>query len=140
MQTHIDNPELVGRRVREARRSAHLTLRELAFPGCSATYLSHIERGRRTPSLQVLVELGRRLDADPQYLARGKQGQRQHQQGLRSVSGVDIYRRALTIARSPDERAWVLAGLAQAAVLKGDLSTARSALESAADVLDQAAS
>jgi transcriptional regulator with XRE-family HTH domain len=133
MQSHIDNPVLVGRRVREARRSAQLTLRELAFPGCSAPYLSHIERGRRTPSLQVLVEIGRRLGRDPQFLARGEVTQGH---ALQPSSAVDIYQRALTIARTEDERLWVLAGLAQAAVLKGDLATARSALESATETLE----
>ena len=135
MQTHIDNPVLVGRRVREARRSARMTLRDLAFPGCSAPYLSHIERGRRTPSLQVLVELGRRLGADPQFLARGEVTQGQ----APPSSAVDIYQRALSIARTDDERLWVLTGLAQAAVLKGDLATARSALESATATLEQLA-
>jgi transcriptional regulator with XRE-family HTH domain len=136
MQSHIDNPVLVGRRVREARRSAHLTLRELAFPGCSAPYLSHIERGRRTPSLQVLVELGRRLGTDPQFLARGEVTQGH---ALQLSSAVDIYERALTIARTDDERLWVLTGLAQAAVLKGDLVTARAALESATATLEHLA-
>ena len=50
---HYDDPAAVGRRVFEAREAAGLSQRELAFPGCSAAYISRIERGERVPSLQV---------------------------------------------------------------------------------------
>jgi transcriptional regulator with XRE-family HTH domain len=43
----------------------------LAFPGCTVAYISRIEAGERTPSLQVLAELGQRLDVTAEWLARG---------------------------------------------------------------------
>jgi tetratricopeptide (TPR) repeat protein len=68
---HVDSPELLGRRLREARQRSGLRLRDLAFDGCSIGYLSHIERGSRIPSLQVVRELARRLGIDEQWLAVG---------------------------------------------------------------------
>ncbi|MGL6280017.1 MAG: helix-turn-helix domain-containing protein [Gaiella sp.] len=63
----------VGRRVHEAREAAGLSQRELAFPGCSAAYISRIERGERIPSLQVLREIARRTGATESGLAYGKE-------------------------------------------------------------------
>lgn len=72
--THVDDPKAVGERVREARIAAGLTQRQLAFPGCTAAYLSLIEAGKRVPSYQVLKEFGRRLAVRPEYLATGSSG------------------------------------------------------------------
>src|SRR5258706_15808903 len=69
--THVDNPTAVGQRVRHARTSAGLTQRQLAYPGCTAAYISLIESGSRVPSYQVLLELGRRLGVSADYLATG---------------------------------------------------------------------
>lgn len=69
--THVDDPRAVGKRVREARVAAGLSQRQLAFPGCSAAYISLIESGGRIPSYQVLRELGRRLGARAEFLATG---------------------------------------------------------------------
>src|SRR5215468_3493909 len=69
---HYDDPSAVGRRVFEAREAAGLSQRELAFPGCSAAYISRIERGERVPSLQVLRELARRCSVTETFLAWGK--------------------------------------------------------------------
>jgi transcriptional regulator with XRE-family HTH domain len=132
---HVDDPHQVGRRVKEARRSAALTLRDVAFPGCSAAYLSQIENGRRTPSLQVLVELGRRLSVDAQYLAKGETAAAV----AGEPSSLEIYRRALSIARTRDEQLWVLAGLAQAAALAGDALLVRSSLRRALGLMEAAA-
>src|SRR5690348_15748569 len=38
-----------------------MSLRELQFPGCSASYISRIESGDRVPSLQVINALAERL-------------------------------------------------------------------------------
>src|SRR5579859_2576966 len=70
--THVDSPEAVGKRIRAARDQAGLSQRELAFPGCSPAYLSRIEAGQRTPSLQLLRELGRRLGVTADFLAVGE--------------------------------------------------------------------
>jgi len=68
---HYDDPHAVGRRLYEGRVTAGLSQRELAFPGCSAAYISRIERGERVPSLQVLRELARRIGSTEAVLAYG---------------------------------------------------------------------
>jgi transcriptional regulator with XRE-family HTH domain len=70
---HYDDPVAVGKRLHEAREEAGMSQRELAFPGCSAAYISRIERGERVPSLQVLRELARRIDVSEPTLAYGRE-------------------------------------------------------------------
>lgn len=70
---HYDDPVAVGRRIHEARETAGLSQRELAFAGCSAAYISRIERGERIPSLQVLRELARRTGVSESQLAYGRE-------------------------------------------------------------------
>ena len=70
--THVDDPAAVGRRLREARQRAGLSQRQLAFRGCSPAYISRVESGGRTPSLQLLRELGARLGVTESWLATGK--------------------------------------------------------------------
>lgn len=69
---HYDDPAEVGRRLHAAREAAGISQRELAFPGCSAAYISRIERGERIPSLQVMRELARRIGISEAELAYGK--------------------------------------------------------------------
>jgi len=69
--THVDDPHEVGRRLKEAREAAGVSQRRLAFPGCSPAYISRIEAGERIPSLQILRELGLRLNVDAEFLATG---------------------------------------------------------------------
>ena len=68
---HYDDPVAVGQRLREAREAAGASQRDVQFAGCSAAYISRIERGERIPSLQVLRELGRRLEVTESWLAYG---------------------------------------------------------------------
>jgi tetratricopeptide (TPR) repeat protein len=70
--THVDDPAAVGLRLKEARERAGLSQRALAFRGCSPAYISRIESGGRTPSLQLLRELGARLGVTETWLATGK--------------------------------------------------------------------
>jgi len=70
--THVDDPHTVGARLRTAREAVGLTQRQLAFPGCTAAYISRIEAGARVPSFQILRELGRRLEVTADYLATGE--------------------------------------------------------------------
>ena len=70
---HYDDPSAVGVRVLEARHAAHLSQRELSFPGCSAAYISRIERGERIPSLQVMREIARRTGVSEEALAFGRE-------------------------------------------------------------------
>jgi tetratricopeptide (TPR) repeat protein len=69
--THLADPVATGLRVREARARAGLSQRRLAFPGCSAAYISRIEAGGRVASRQVLEELARRLGVHAEYLVDG---------------------------------------------------------------------
>lgn len=70
---HYDDPSAVGRRLFDGRVEAGLSQRELAFPGCSAAYISRIERGERVPSLQVLRELAHRIGLSETGLAYGRE-------------------------------------------------------------------
>jgi len=69
---HVDDPLAAGKRLAKARADAGLSQRALAFPGCSAAYISRIERGERIPSLQVLRELAERCGVSEAYLAWGR--------------------------------------------------------------------
>jgi transcriptional regulator with XRE-family HTH domain len=71
LTTHIDNPNALGQRLREAREAAEISQRQLAFPGCTAAYISRLEAGARVPSLQMVNELASRLNVRPAWLARG---------------------------------------------------------------------
>lgn len=68
---HVDDPIAVGERIRSARQQAGLSQADLAAGDCSAAYISRVELGDRTPSLQLLRELARRLDVSAEYLASG---------------------------------------------------------------------
>jgi len=70
---HYDDPIAVGARLHAAREAAGISQRELAFPGCSAAYISRIERGERIPSLQVMRELARRVGISEAELAYGRE-------------------------------------------------------------------
>jgi transcriptional regulator with XRE-family HTH domain len=70
---HYDDPADVGKRLHAAREAAGLSQRDLAFPGCSAAYISRIERGERVPSLQVMRELARRTGVSEGELAYGRE-------------------------------------------------------------------
>lgn len=70
---HYDDPVAVGARLHAAREAAGISQRELAFPGCSAAYISRIERGERIPSLQVMRELARRVAISEAELAYGRE-------------------------------------------------------------------
>jgi tetratricopeptide (TPR) repeat protein len=48
-----------------------MSQRQLAFPGCTAAYISRIEAGARVPSLQMINQLAERLGVAPQWLATG---------------------------------------------------------------------
>ncbi|MGI8888103.1 MAG: helix-turn-helix domain-containing protein [Nocardioidaceae bacterium] len=64
----------LGDYLRDQRRGAHLTLRQLADQaGVSNPYLSQIERGRRKPSADVLQQLAKalRISAETLYVRAG---------------------------------------------------------------------
>ncbi|WP_423815920.1 helix-turn-helix domain-containing protein [Salinibacter altiplanensis] len=58
-----------GRRIRATRRSRDVTQEKLAeYCGLSPEYISHIERGRASPSFDVIAELSEELEVHPQTL------------------------------------------------------------------------
>jgi tetratricopeptide (TPR) repeat protein len=71
LTTHIDSPRELGIRLKAARDRAGLSQRQLAFPGCTAAYISRLEAGARVPSLQMVNQLAIRLDVTGQWLATG---------------------------------------------------------------------
>src|SRR3954449_2630858 len=71
LTTHIDSPREGGRRLKAARERAGLSQRQLAFPGCTAAYISRLEAGARVPSLQMINQLALRLDVSGSWLATG---------------------------------------------------------------------
>jgi len=103
---HVDDAGAVGDRLRIARTAAGLSQRELAFAGCSAAYISRIERGERVPSLQVLRELARRCDLSETYLAWGRE---------EIDEGVSRELRTLAEARTKPELLAAYAALGRAA-------------------------
>jgi tetratricopeptide (TPR) repeat protein len=67
--THVDDPVSLGRRLRAVRAERGLSMKQLAFPGCSAAYICRIEAGERVPSPRILAELARRLGVNTAELA-----------------------------------------------------------------------
>ncbi len=62
---------IVGANVRRLRQVRGLTQEELAFRSkIDLTYMGGIERGKRNPSLLVMVRIAKALGADPVELIR----------------------------------------------------------------------
>jgi transcriptional regulator with XRE-family HTH domain len=58
----MDSRAILGRNIRRLRRRRGLTQEELAFEaGIDLTYMGGIERGKRNPSLLVLVRIAKAL-------------------------------------------------------------------------------
>jgi tetratricopeptide (TPR) repeat protein len=145
--SHIDDPQALGRRLRALRTEHGLRLSDLAFPGCSVGYLSHIERGTRVPSLQVVRELAERLGASESWLARGVRDERSEHDVLAAAEAAlrfddletaeQLYRRTAEATGDDHVRAQARAGLGQLAFRLDDAQTALAELE-AARALDPA--
>lgn len=123
------------------RSQTRLTLRDLSFPGCSPAYLSLIERGQRTPSLQVLVELGRRLGVSADFLRYGAERSNGSggAEGAPGTDGPDVIAHlqgALEHAETWQDGAWLLTALAQVALLRGDRARALTVLRQTLVLLD----
>ena len=126
--THVDSAEAVGLRIREIRERRELRQRDLAFPGCTAAYISRIEAGARIPSLQLLREIGKRLGVSADYLAQGEEASSEllalkDAQIAQSLGELDTAREGFgRLAASDDEEArkGALLGLAQLALLDGE--------------------
>jgi tetratricopeptide (TPR) repeat protein len=138
---HVDDPRQVGARLRAARRAAGLSQRQLAFAGCTPAYISRIEAGTRTPSYQILRELGRQLGVSADYLATGHQDSRDEpdplfeaEVALRLGDGNlarELYQRVRDAAESELSVARAEAGLGQLALSDGQTRQAIELLEGA---------
>lgn len=138
---HVDDPREVGRRLKEGRERAGLSQRQLSFGGCSPAYISRIEAGGRTPSLQLLRELGRRLGVSADYLATGKEATSASSPQLVEAevalrlddrgTARRLYDAALSGELDKSSRAEALAGLGQLAMREGRLRDAIALFEDA---------
>jgi tetratricopeptide (TPR) repeat protein len=148
--SHVDDPVAAGRRLKEARIAAGLSQRQLAFPGCSAAYLSRLEAGQRVPSLQLLRKIAAKLSADEEYLATGVA--REHPRPTELVEA-DIalrmddldtarghYERALQTSADPRAKAEALGGLGRLAFRQGDPAQAIDSIEEALRIAPSLAS
>jgi len=139
LTTHIDSPRDVGRRLKEARVRAGLSQRQLAFPGCTAAYISRLEAGARVPSLQMINQLASRLDVSGQWLATGVEPPADEHVELveaevalrlgETEQAEEIYRAHLD--DTGPRRAAALAGLAQIAFRQERFDEAIALLEQA---------
>jgi tetratricopeptide (TPR) repeat protein len=141
--THVDDPIAVGARLRGAREAAGMSQRELAFAGCTAAYISRIESGARIPSLQLLVELGRRVGVSADFLARGAEAERAESvlDGAEIAWRLDdyvearrLYERALEGTSDDRGRSVALEGIGQVALREGQPDRAVAAFESALEI------
>jgi tetratricopeptide (TPR) repeat protein len=66
--THVSDPRELGARIKDVRTSRGLSLRDVAFTGCSASFLSRVEAGLRVPSTPVLIQLAGKLGVPPEQL------------------------------------------------------------------------
>jgi tetratricopeptide (TPR) repeat protein len=100
--SHIDDPKAVGLRIRQAREARGLSLRDIAFEGCSPSYLSRVEAGARVPGRPVLAELARRLDTTVDALAGVPQDGRVPEWRVANVE-LDVRLRNETAAAGAEE-------------------------------------
>jgi tetratricopeptide (TPR) repeat protein len=139
--SHVDDPQAVGERLRGARVAAGLSQRGLAFPGCSAAYISRLEAGDRVPSLQLLRKLAVKLGVDEGYLATGTASERARPTLLVEAeialrfdeleTAAQLYDRVLQTAGDVRSRAEALAGLGRISFRRGDPHAAILSIEDA---------
>lgn len=137
---HVDSASAVGDRIRALRLQLNLRQSDLAFNGCTAAYISRIEAGDRTPSLQLLREIGRRLGVSEDYLATGNTSSSAASQlGLIDAqlcqrlgdvtSAEEMYRELLADTEDMVVRRGALLGLAQLTLARGQVRAAIELLE-----------
>lgn len=142
--THVDDPVAAGRRLREAREGAGLSQRQLAFPGCTAAYISRIETGERVASLQILRELAGHLGISEEYLATGRASAPNSSLDDAEIAlrldeteeAAHLFETALKDAQGPGERTRALEGLGHVAFRSGDPELAIELFEKALSLVD----
>lgn len=76
--------KIVGANVRALRVARGLTQEQLAFEAdLDLTYVGGIERGKRNPSLLVMVRLARALEAELDALIASEEAEKLESRGLR---------------------------------------------------------
>lgn len=146
--TYVEDPIGLAERLRAAREEAGITQRTLAFPGCSAAYISRLEAGDRIPSLQLLRELGRRLGVTEEYLLTGSDAAASEPTRLANaeialrldeiVEAQRLYEEVLATPNGDAERIEALTGLGRIALRDGRVAEAIEQLELALDGGDPA--
>jgi transcriptional regulator with XRE-family HTH domain len=64
----------LGKRIKKVRESKYMTLKKLeAKAGISATHISEIERGKTSPTINVLMHIADALDKDTAYFLEEKE-------------------------------------------------------------------
>ena len=71
MQTTL-SAKAIGARIRTLRRRLGMSQAELGGPTYSHAYISHLERGARRPTREVLEHIAQRLDVDLEQLETGR--------------------------------------------------------------------
>jgi tetratricopeptide (TPR) repeat protein len=144
---HVDDPKEVGRRLKAARLRLGLSQRALSFPGCTPAYISRVEAGARTPSLQLLRRLGEQLGVSAEYLATGREEGDERSRLVEAdvalrLDDLDtaerLYQGLLEEAAGSVDEARARIGLGQLAFRRGDVNTAIIELERAFELLGAA--
>jgi len=139
--SYFDDPLQLGRRLRETRESAGLSQRELSFPGCTAAYISRIEKGERVPSLQLIREFAARLGVTEEFISHGEHGTRDRAASMAEarvalrMDDVDV---ALALANTALDNARSNADRARASALFGEIDLHRGDPAPAIDALERA--
>ena len=98
-----------------------LSMKQLAFPGCSAAYVCRIEAGERVPSPRILAELARRLGVTTAELAGRAEGG--------SIAPARIGLAEMAVRMGSDDAADILEALVEEARACGDLHAQSRAVE-----------
>lgn len=142
--THVDDPVAAGLRLRAAREAAGISQRRLAFPGCSAAYISRIEAGTRIASLPILRGLAERLGVTEDYLRSGGSASARSALDDAEIAlrlddtdeAARLFETALMDAGSDLERARAFEGLGQLAQRAGNPRLAVDLFEKALSLVD----
>src|SRR5215831_5278018 len=133
-----------GLRLKAAREAAGISQRRLAFPGCSAAYISRVEAGTRIASAPILRELAERLGVTEAHLCSGgsptaRSALDDAEIALRldhTDEAAQLFETALMDAGSDTERARAFEGLGQLAQRAGNPQLAVDLFEKALSLVD----
>ena len=67
----MKKPKAVGKRIRERRLELGLSQRAIGEKGTSYAYISRIESGERSPSIEALIAIAEKLDTTALVLLTG---------------------------------------------------------------------